>query len=241
MSAVERLEDQLLLADIAVNDSNNNVRKTATERLKDQSTLAHIALQDTDEAVRRAAIERIMADDVLQKVATADKSVRNRESAVARLNDQAALEKIFSADESERVRAAAILRMRDGAAQASAVLREHSSFWVRQYAVENISDKSALESIVRSCDNMAIRMKALKRLLKVTDSDASCADEKLIEYILDSSNLFEYQDCIKEMYRRPGPHSGTVKDFVEKQSYHHYDQIYNNSHEDNNTHFDFPD
>ncbi len=241
MAAVERLDDQPFLGDIALNDRDNNVRKTATEQLKDQLTLAHIALRDANEAVRRTAIEKLIADDVLLKAATSDKSVRNRESAVARLNDQTALEKIFSIDESERVRAAAILRMKDGAAQASAVLREHFSFWVRQYAVENIGDRSALECIVRRCDDAIIRMKALKQLMKVTDSDASCADEKLIEYILDSDNLFEYQNCIKEIYRRSGPHSRIIRAFKEKQSSHHHDQIYNNKHEDNYAHFDFPD
>jgi hypothetical protein len=58
-AAVARLDDQSLLAKVAVQDQDCYVRQAAVARLDDQALLAKVAVQDQDYDVRRAAVARL--------------------------------------------------------------------------------------------------------------------------------------------------------------------------------------
>ncbi|MDM8522210.1 HEAT repeat domain-containing protein, partial [Desulfococcaceae bacterium HSG8] len=57
------------LADIAKNDSDPDVRKTATEKLSDQKLLANIAKNDSDPDVRKTATEKLSDQKLLADIA----------------------------------------------------------------------------------------------------------------------------------------------------------------------------
>ncbi|MDM8522209.1 HEAT repeat domain-containing protein [Desulfococcaceae bacterium HSG8] len=67
--AAEKLTDQKLLADIAQNDSDPDVRQVAAEKLTDQKVLADIAQNDSDPDVRKAAAEKVTDQNLLADIA----------------------------------------------------------------------------------------------------------------------------------------------------------------------------
>ena len=69
-AAVDKLTNQDVLADIAKNDSDSDVRKAAVENkyLIDQSVMADIAKNDRDNNVSMAAIERITDQEIKENL-----------------------------------------------------------------------------------------------------------------------------------------------------------------------------
>jgi hypothetical protein len=57
--AVRDLTDHAVLAKIAVEDKDADVRRAAVERLTDQAALAKVAVGDKDKSIRRAAKDRL--------------------------------------------------------------------------------------------------------------------------------------------------------------------------------------
>jgi hypothetical protein len=69
--ACDKLTDQTLLADVVVMNAkvDNAVRSNVIKKLNDQSVIAEVALHDAWEYVRRDAIMRLTTQSVLEKIA----------------------------------------------------------------------------------------------------------------------------------------------------------------------------
>ena len=111
-AAVRKLTDQALLAKIAVEDTDHpDVRITAIEKLTDHALLAKIAIKDEDSSVRSAAIEKLTDQALLADLAVEDTDLDVRSTAVSKLTDQALLAKIAVEAEDPVIRAEAIAEL----------------------------------------------------------------------------------------------------------------------------------
>jgi len=86
-AAVDRISNQSLLAEIAVNATDRAVRRAAVERITDQTLLAKMAFDGKDLSVRRSAIERITDQTSLAKIAIEEQNPFLRRVAIERLTD----------------------------------------------------------------------------------------------------------------------------------------------------------
>ncbi|MFI2744157.1 hypothetical protein ACG2LH_15595 [Zhouia sp. PK063] len=77
---------QSKLSAIALNDSDNEVRKSAVEKLTIQSTLSTVALNDSDSDIRKLAVSKLTIQSTLSTVALNDKDSDVRKLALKRLN-----------------------------------------------------------------------------------------------------------------------------------------------------------
>ena len=84
-SAVNRVQDQIVLAAIAKSDSNWHVRLDAVDRLEDQATLADIAKHDSRSEVRSTAVGRVEDQTLLADLEKHDTHSDVRNSAGWRL------------------------------------------------------------------------------------------------------------------------------------------------------------
>ena len=95
IQAVQSASDQALLAKIAVEDKDSNVRKAAVEKLTDQTVLAKIVAENKDcWAVCQAAVGRLTDQALLMKLAVESTQLGVGEAAVCKLSDQDMLVKI---------------------------------------------------------------------------------------------------------------------------------------------------
>lgn len=102
-SAVAQLTDQALLAKIAMEDEDREVRTTALSTLTDQAQIEKVAREAKDESIRRTAEQTVLARAAVNGT---DASVRL--SAVEKLMDQTLLATIAQSDSDEGVRKAAV-------------------------------------------------------------------------------------------------------------------------------------
>jgi hypothetical protein len=91
---VEKLADQTLLAKIAVDDKDQDIRKAAVEKLTDQPLLAKIAIDDKDQDIRKAAVRKLTDQVALAKVVTDERDQDIRYAAAGRITDADFLERI---------------------------------------------------------------------------------------------------------------------------------------------------
>ncbi|MFC3284285.1 DUF349 domain-containing protein [Litchfieldella rifensis] len=105
LALVERLDDEALLADIAMQGDNQQLRLTALERLTDEDVLIHQACENGIAAVRHAAATRVQSEEGLVRLmrhAKRDKHVTRL--ARERLNQQRADAAQVAAAHAERER-----------------------------------------------------------------------------------------------------------------------------------------
>jgi hypothetical protein len=111
----EKLNDQEIIAEIALKSERKDLRKVAVEKLTGQKALAEIALNDADKKVREAAAEKITDQKVLAEITRKDESFHISIADVEKLTDQKLLAEIAKTDRaSKRVRLAAIEKIRGG-------------------------------------------------------------------------------------------------------------------------------
>jgi len=87
IAAVNKLADQDLLATIALDDHNFNVRNAAINKLTDQGMLAKVALDAKLPAQWQAALKKLTDEDLLEKVALEAKSAFARQAAFEKLTE----------------------------------------------------------------------------------------------------------------------------------------------------------
>jgi hypothetical protein len=193
-AAVEKLTDQALLAKIAVEDTNADVRYLAVKKLTDQAVLAKIAVKDREPYVRRAAVQNLTDQAALAKVAVEDKEWRIRDSAVEKLTDQALLAKIAVEATEASVRPAAVRNLTDQALLAKIAVNDKDPD-VREAAVEKLTDQALLAKIAVVDENEWVRRAAVEKLtdqallakIAVNDKDSDvreAAVEKLTDQAL---------------------------------------------------------
>ena len=115
--AVEKLTNQNLLADIAKNDKNSFICLKAAEKLEDeqlaQSIFADIAKNAEDKYDCINAIQKLTEQNVLADIAINNKNPSVRETAVEKLTDQVLLTDVAKTSKDSYVRLKATERLED--------------------------------------------------------------------------------------------------------------------------------
>ena len=107
---VANINDEVVLADYAKNDENQQVREEATKRITDQSILEYIAANDNSKYVRWAAVCKLENPDAIARTITMidysdiGMSRREMESVLDRITDRTLLKEIALGCISETIR-----------------------------------------------------------------------------------------------------------------------------------------
>lgn len=148
--AVLELENQNIIADMAKNDEDPNVRKTAVKKLElnYKNILEEISKNDKERAVQKAAKNRLKELE-LEKI--------------NELNDQDALAEIAKNEKDGEIRKAAVCRLEDQNTLAWIVKNEKNSN-VRLEAVRNLRNQELLIEIAKNDENPKVRGEAVYQL-----------------------------------------------------------------------------
>jgi len=141
-------------------------RKAAVAKLDNQAIIAKIALRDRDELVRRAAVKRLTAPLVISQIALADSNSVVRALAVMQITDQVLLDNIALHGKFGDTRLAATAKLVDTArAQIhyAEIALTDKDWNARNDAIGKLVDQVALEKIAHS-GRAGERIKAVKKL-----------------------------------------------------------------------------
>jgi hypothetical protein len=110
LRAIEKVKDQDILKNLALNSTSWKIRRRATMKITDDGALTHIALNDPSNHVRRAAANNFNLDDEksLIELFLNDSSNQVRNVALRRINDEELLLEMYNLNLDEKVRRIAI-------------------------------------------------------------------------------------------------------------------------------------
>ena len=109
LQAVARLNDDAVLAELALTDENAEVRRAAAQRISDEERLAELAQENTD--VNLAALDRLKEQRLIVQVARRAESADVRCRAVGRIEDPLIVQRISAEDTCPTVRRLAKARL----------------------------------------------------------------------------------------------------------------------------------
>ena len=209
MAAVERIDDEVVLADAARNDSYVPVRRLAVERIADEDVLIDVAMNDCESEVRRIAVKKIggwnvLADilrnesngdidlshgDVLADAARNDPDRDVRIDAVKRIYDEDVLIDVARNDFDRDVRMAAVERIDDEAVLAEFARNSYYDVGGKE-ALLGISDDDILADIARNCLDVNLREYAVEMI----------HDENiLLEFLRNDSDMMIRERALKNI------------------------------------------
>ncbi|GEM_PF-4004842 len=99
--------------DIALNDSNEYHRRRAVEKVDDQDVLACVAVNDDSFTIRQSAVKRLDRMGVLVELAKYDESDYVRAEAAGKIKDQDVLLDLVQQESSDKVKKAALRSISD--------------------------------------------------------------------------------------------------------------------------------
>lgn len=119
LDAIRGVTDQSLLARAVLKNIDFNVSMAAIEKLNDQSLLAKVAAEckDNDDIVRAAAVRKLKDQKLLAKFAVESQGARTRKAAVQGLTDRTVLATVAAADNDPDVRDSAQKRLESTSAR----------------------------------------------------------------------------------------------------------------------------
>jgi len=192
-AAVTKLTDQDVLAWIAMKNKDQNVRKAAVERLTNQVILAKVAVDDWALDVCKAAAENLTDQVLLAKVAAEAKYLEVRGVAMAKVTDQRFLVKWAAETKDTDFRSTIVRRITDQVALAK-LATEDEDARVRAFAVRILTDQTVLSKAALQDKNEEVRLAAVSRL-----SDQAV----LLKVAVEQPDMREYvwQCLIRQMER----------------------------------------
>jgi hypothetical protein len=157
------LDDQVLLAKIAVEADDPDVRLAAAKKLTNQDVLGNIAAHEGDDRIRPLAIARLTDKSVLSRV-----GIWVRPELTDLVADQALLAQIAVKAGNPRVRSAAARRLTDQLLLATIALDDYN-IEVRRAAISGLNDqnllgKVAIEGVVRYPNYPSIALAAAQKI-----------------------------------------------------------------------------
>ena len=164
-TVVWKLTDQPLLAKIAEETRDPNVRKDVFNRLSDQALLAKIAVEAEDSDVRHFAFNKLTDQSLLAKLAVDDKHVYAfdlQKAAIGKL-DQSALWEVAVTSKYGYVRKAAVERLNDQNMLEQIAVRD-KDVDVRKTAVGKLTDQKILAMLAVEGKNSDVRIAVLGKL-----------------------------------------------------------------------------
>jgi hypothetical protein len=223
-------QDQALLSDIARNDADARVRRSALRRLDDPRLLADLVGSEADAEAREEAgdtllswamgesEERAMASLAavadarrLLQLARSAKLASVRHAALARLDDPRSLVTLAKTAAEPAVRAQALGRLTDAAGILEVALRtDHRD--VAMAAVDRVDDVAALQQIARVARHKAACRRALVRLERLRPAPADAPSQPPEIAVADdvAEPAHEEQtEVVAEAAAQPGPTEDT--------------------------------
>lgn len=94
LKAIDRVDDDRILVDLASYDGSPRVRLAAVKRIRDEDSLLAVALEGEEIDARLAAVERIDSQQKLARIIRERKNYQLMSACFARLTDRSLLEKI---------------------------------------------------------------------------------------------------------------------------------------------------
>jgi len=165
--ATMALNDTALLARIAQNAFNKDVRKAAVQKLSDAGILCKIALEDKDIEVRKAAAGKLQDQAALKTIAVKSTDDNIRLIAFERITDQGLLaETAANTNVNYLIRLAAVTNLADQALLIRIAGNSNENYSIRSAAAGMITDQEVLAKLVLEDENWSIRNAAEK---KITD------------------------------------------------------------------------
>ena len=162
--AVEKLDDQQMLAEVAMNDQVSEVRLAAVERLTDQVQLAKVvSFPSPNTNLRLAAIEKLTDQTVLADIAAKDMDVDVCGAAAKRLTDQSGLAEVAVEGIHAEVRHTVVEKLSDEAVLAT-VASEDDNSDVCRAALRKLTDETVIASVALKNKNSEICVEAVERL-----------------------------------------------------------------------------
>jgi hypothetical protein len=195
------------LAAMARSGRTPQARLAALERLQDEALLAEIAGRDADASVRRRAVQKITRQDVLASVARRDADDMVRTAAVARLEDQAALSAVaIHGSGFPFARVTAVGRLTDPRLLAEVVL-EADDWSLRRTAFGKL-DNAALTRVAAKAADPAARLAASVKLGLTWSSafEKASREPEGIGVYLGAVALLDRQDGIQDAVARACHH-----------------------------------
>lgn len=171
LHAVKKLDDQALLAELAINAKKIEiecVRREAIYKMTDQKLLAKIAMSDSDQASR--AIDQIKHSPMgitdpnsLIEVSLHCRNEDIRRAAIALVTDQKVLAEIALKDLAKGARVAALENLKDQKVLAEIALNDPEEN-TRRAALYNLTDQIALRKYLHKEGNVSNRCRALDQV-----------------------------------------------------------------------------
>jgi hypothetical protein len=199
---VSKLNDQALLAQLAVYDKDRWVRESAVGKLTDKMLLSNVVTNSKWLDICIAAIGKVSDQTLLHQWAEQDSRAAIRQASVRQLNDDKLLIKLLSAEPSASVRAEIIetLQEKDSLREVALSAYHHED---REQAAQLFTRKNGLGWLFRWADrnrdgapNVAMAHKALGRRVKALADETD--DTKLLKLTLDG----EFDTLCAEAARR---------------------------------------
>lgn len=146
----DRLNDQKLIADIAVKVQDETVRQRATQKLTDTSALMRIAMENTDTSAS-IAVKKIDDQSILAQIAKKAQSISACCTAISKLKDQNLISEIARQSGDPDVVEAAMRQITDQAILQEWVL-SGKNYTVCQAAWKKLTVEAAKELIEKQKD-----------------------------------------------------------------------------------------
>ena len=146
---VDSLQTPVALAMIGAFGSDSWERVDAIERLEDQKLLARIAVRELDESAGMSVVWRLSDEKALSEVAVAGRHLGVCRAALTKVQDEASIYEVAQKAWYDEVRQDAVKNLHDGDMLASIVLEDDDP-QLRSLAVPKLRDQAALEMIART-------------------------------------------------------------------------------------------
>lgn len=162
--AIEKLTDQMLLWKVACHCKSQSDGKAIVEKLTDQKLLEKLVFETKDYFIRLISVKKILDQKILSKIALEDKDSSVRATAVENLTDQISLAKIAVVEDNDNIRKAAVAKLFDQNLLSKIALEDRDSN-VRTTAIEKLTDQIALAKIAIESKDYFNRNAAVKKLI----------------------------------------------------------------------------
>ncbi len=178
LAALQKLTDQMLLANVAMTATPEKIRRLAVERLTDQAILAGLAKTAKDVTVRRLAAEAVTDQAVLAGLAKADiDDSFVCSTAVRRITDQGLLANVATTAKHNYVRLEAAAKVADQTVAQSVIAEcvKKAHYSSGKGAVKQLVDQVLLADVANNAEDGEVRLAAAAKLVDTTVAQGAIA------------------------------------------------------------------
>lgn len=162
--AISHLNDQQLLADIAVKEEGNTVSMAAVERLTDQNLLADLAITGATQSLRIGAIEKLTDQNLLEQIFLGSVELPERTAALSQISDYGVLEKILTLESLDKSLREDTVRKVKNQAVLAKIARDESDQKMLEATLTNLDDPEVLLDVARTARYVLTRRIIIARI-----------------------------------------------------------------------------